>query len=171
MIATCELVSTKFVYKSTICTKQFFCSPKFQDYSKQRTKNSETWIFKVFGCSKKWSKTCRNLKRKHDWSLLMSSNGVSLNNKKGLVIVSHVFKVKGIWQMNDIKLIQITWLLHVNWFLQNLFLNLQFAQNNSSIVQNSNTTTNKEKKNSKTWIFKVFGCSKKWSKTCRNLKC
>ena len=48
--------------------------------------------------------------------------------------------------MNDIKIIQITWLLHVNWFLQNLFINLQFAQNNSFIVQNSNTTANKEKK-------------------------
>ena len=60
--------------------------------------------------------------------------------------MSHVFKVKGIWHMNDIKIIQITWLLHVNWFLQNLFINLQFAQNNSFIVQNSNTTANKEKK-------------------------
>ena len=29
-------------------------------------------------------------------SLLMSSNGVSLNSKKGLVIVLHVFKVEGI---------------------------------------------------------------------------
>ena len=66
--------------------------------------------------------------------------------KKGLLMMSHVFKVKGIWHMNDIKIIQITWLLHVNWFLQNLFINLQFAQNNSSIVQNSNTTTNKENK-------------------------
>ena len=54
--------------------------------------------------------------------------------------MSHIFKVKGIWHMNDIKLIQITWLLHVNWFLQNLFINLQFAPNNSSIIQNSKTT-------------------------------
>ena len=61
-------------------------------------------------------------------------------------MMSHVFKVKGIWHMNDIKIIQITWLLHVSWFLQNLFLNLQFAQNNSSIVQNSKTTANKEQK-------------------------
>ena len=60
--------------------------------------------------------------------------------------MSHIFKVKGIWHMNDIKIIQITWLLHVNWFLQNLYINLQFAQNNSFIVQNSNTTANKEKK-------------------------
>ena len=59
--------------------------------------------------------------------------------------MSHVFKVKGIWHMNDIKIIQITWLLHVNWFLQNLFINLQFAPNNSSIVWNSNTIANKEK--------------------------
>ena len=82
--------------------------------------------------------------------------------KKGLIMMSHIFKVKGIWHMNGINLIQITWLLHVNWFLQNLFINLQFAQNNSSIVQNSKSiTTNKERKNSKTWIFKVFGCSKK----------
>ena len=66
--------------------------------------------------------------------------------KKGLLMMSHIFKVKGIWHMNDIKIIQITWLLHVNWFLQNLFINLQFAQNNSFIVQNSNTTANKEKK-------------------------
>ena len=64
----------------------------------------------------------------------------------GLLMMSHVFKVKGIWQMNDIKLIQITWLLHVNWFLQNLFINLQFAPNNSSIIQNSKTTANKKTK-------------------------
>ena len=60
--------------------------------------------------------------------------------------MSHVFKVKGIWLMNDIKLIQITSLLHVNWFLQNLFINLQFAPNNSSIIQNSKTTANKKTK-------------------------
>ena len=60
--------------------------------------------------------------------------------------MSHVFKVKGIWHMNDIKLIQITSLLHVNWFLQNLFINLQFAPNNSSIIQNSKTTANKKTK-------------------------
>ena len=61
-------------------------------------------------------------------------------------MMSHIFKVKGIWHMNDIKLIQITWLLHVNWFLQNLFINLQFAPNNSSIIQNSKTTANKKTK-------------------------
>ena len=60
--------------------------------------------------------------------------------------MSHVFKVKGIWHMNDIKLIQITSLLHVNWFLQNLFINLQFAPNNSSIIQNSKTTKTKKQK-------------------------
>ena len=38
------------------------------------------------------------------------------------------------------------WLQHVNWFLQNLFINLQFAPNNSSVVQNSKTTANKEQK-------------------------
>ena len=36
-------------------------------------------------------------------------------------------------------------MLHVNWFLQNLSINLQFAPNNSSIVQNSKTTANNEK--------------------------
>ena len=61
-------------------------------------------------------------------------------------MMSHVFKVKGIWHMNDIKLIQITSLLHVNWFLPNLFINLQFAPNNSSIIQNSKTTANKKTK-------------------------
>ena len=61
-------------------------------------------------------------------------------------MMSHIFKVKGIWHMNDIKLIQITWLLHVNWFLQNLIINLQFAPNNSSIIQNSKTTANKKTK-------------------------
>ena len=60
-------------------------------------------------------------------------------------MMSHIFKVKGIWHMNGINLIQITWLLHVNWFLQNLSINLQFAPNNSSIVQNSKTTANNEK--------------------------
>ena len=38
------------------------------------------------------------------------------------------------------------WLQHVNWFLQNLFINLQYAPNNSSVVQNSKTTANKEQK-------------------------
>ena len=34
----------------------------------------------------------------------------------------------------------------MNWFLQNLFINLQFAPNNSSVVQNSRTIANKEQK-------------------------
>ena len=38
------------------------------------------------------------------------------------------------------------WLQHVNWFLQNLLINLQFAPNNSSVVQNSMTIANKERK-------------------------
>ena len=69
-------------------------------------------------------------------------------------MVSHIFKVKGIWHMNGIKLIQITWLLHVNWFLQNLSINLQFAPNNSSIVQNSKTIANKEEKNPRLEVSK-----------------
>ena len=56
--------------------------------------------------------------------------------------------------MNGIKLIQITWLLHVNWFLQNLSINLQFAPNNSSIVQNSKTIANKEEKKSEIEVSK-----------------
>ena len=74
--------------------------------------------------------------------------------KKGLIMMSHIFKVKGIWHMNGIKLIQITWLLHVNWFLQNLSINLQFAPNNSSIVQNSKTIANKEEKNPRLEVSK-----------------
>ena len=35
--------------------------------------------------------------------------------------------------------------MYVNWFLQNLSINLPFASNNSSIVWNSNTIANKEK--------------------------
>ena len=34
----------------------------------------------------------------------------------------------------------------MNRFLQNLFINLQFAPNNSSVVQNSMTIANKERK-------------------------
>ena len=61
-------------------------------------------------------------------------------------MMSHIFKFKGSWHMNDIKLIQITWLLHVNWFQQNLIINLQFSPNNSSLIQNSKTTANKKTK-------------------------
>ena len=76
-------------------------------------------------------------------------------------MMSHIFKVKGIWHMNGIKLIQITWLLHVNWFLQNLSIYLQFAPNNSSIVQNSKTIATKKKKIrdlkfQSLWIFQTM---------------
>ena len=40
MIITCQLVSTYFVYNFAICIKQFLYSPKFENYSEQRKKNS-----------------------------------------------------------------------------------------------------------------------------------
>ena len=51
--------------------------------------------------------------------------------------------------MNEIKLILITWLLHVNQFPHILSITLQFASNNSHIVQNSETIANKGKTNSR----------------------
>ena len=56
--------------------------------------------------------------------------------------------------MNGINLIQITWLLHVNWFLQNLSINLQFSPNNSSIVPNSKTIANREEENPRLEVSK-----------------
>ena len=93
MIATCYLVSTKFVYKSAICTKQFFYNPKFQDYSKQKNKKKirdlnfqSLWMFQKMIKDLSKLETLTSLKSSN------ASNGVSLNNKKWLVIVSHVFK-------------------------------------------------------------------------------
>ena len=82
-----------FFYKSAICTKQFFYNPKFQDYSKQKNKK------KIRDLNFQWlwmfQKMIKDLSKFETRIWLKSSNasnGVSLDNKKWLVIVSHVFK-------------------------------------------------------------------------------